>query len=332
LGFEREKIVLNRALSCRPLLLFFSFERKSLVMNKLEKALESITNGAEEVGIVSARLDLESVRCLMAECSTASAKVKKLKLVECGLDAEVVGVISSSLRSHSVVMLLNLGCNEIGPRGAQKLGETLCLNAVLVVLKVYCCFVGDEGACHLAAALRQNRTLEELCLGGNGITHVGAAALAIVLPFNKTLKHLQLSNNPVGDDGVEALAKAVPHSSLRELWLYNTRLREFGCAALVEMLKNGSRLRKLVTASARWPALEEGFHCNGWLLVGAPKQYLERNKAMQLQARKLAYTLLLIRKLRRTALSSFPKEVVREIAQLVYSSRGEISVWQANKQ
>jgi hypothetical protein len=53
---------------------------------------------------------------------------------------------------------------------------------------------------------------------------------------------------------------------------------------------------------------------------------------MHLRARKSVYTLLLIRKLRRTALSSFPKEVVRDIAQFVYSSRGEVSVWQTNKQ
>jgi hypothetical protein len=53
---------------------------------------------------------------------------------------------------------------------------------------------------------------------------------------------------------------------------------------------------------------------------------------MHLQARKSVHMLLLIRKLRRTVLSSFPKEVVREIAQFVYSSRGEISVWQTNKQ
>jgi hypothetical protein len=102
--------------------------------------------------------------------------------------------------------------------------------------------------------------------------------------------------------------------------------------ALVEMLKSGSRLRKLRTNNKHWPALEEGFRCNGWLLETAPEQYLKRNKAMHLKARKSVYTLLLIRKLRRTALSSFPKQVGREIAQFVYSSRGEVSVWQANKQ
>jgi hypothetical protein len=300
-------------------------------MSTLEQVLQSVANGAEEVGI-RFEPDLESVRRLMAACSAARSKVTKVVLAYCFLDAETVEVIASSLRSNSVLTELDVGYNRIGPRGAQALAEVLCVNLALKCLHLYDCNVGDEGAGHLAVVLQHNRTLRDLLLGRNGITYVGAAALAAVLPFNQTLKRLQFSNNPLGDDGVEALAKAVPRSGLRDLWLYNARFGEHGCAALVEMLKNGSHLQDLGTDLDHWPALEEGFRCNGWLLESAPEQYLERNKAMHLQARKSAYTLLLIRKLRRTALSSFPKEVVREIAQFVYSSRGEISVWQANKQ
>jgi hypothetical protein len=302
-------------------------------MSELEKALENIANGAEEVLVVSEQLDLESVRHLMAACSAATTNVKKLHLEDCGLDAEAANMIALSLRSNNVVTLLNLSCSQgIGPRGAQALCEMLCVNAAFNTLLLYECSVGDEGAGHLAVALRRNRTLVELQLGLNGITHVGAAGIAAVLSFNQTLKCLGFDFNPIGDDGVEALAKAVPVSVLLELDLCNASFGERGCAALVEMLKNGSRLRKLETKPSCWPALEEGFRFNGWLLEEAPKQYLVRNKAMHLQARKSVHTLLLICKLRRTALSSFPKEMVREIAQFVYSSRGEISVWQANEQ
>jgi predicted PhzF superfamily epimerase YddE/YHI9 len=206
------------------------------------------------------------------------------------------------------------------------------VNTSLKSLWLHGCDVRDEGAGHFAVALQQNRTLEELWIDNNGITHVGAVAVAAALPFNQTLKCLDLECNPLGDDGVEALAKAVPLSGSRELRMRQAKFGERGCAALVEMLKNGSRLRKLRIDSDHWRALGEGFRCNGWLLQDAPEQYLERNKAMHLRARKSVHTLLLIRKLRRTALSLFPKEVVREIAQFVYSSRGEISVWQANKQ
>jgi hypothetical protein len=275
---------------------------------------------------------LESVRRLMAACCAASSKVKNLAMLWCGLDAQAGGLIASSLRSNSVLTRLDLdGNEEIGPMGAQVLSEALCVNVALTLLYLYKCNVGDKGAGHLAVALRRNRTLEDLWLGENGITHVGAAAIAAALPFNQGLKSLELSNNPLGDDGVEALAKAVPCSRLRKL-LPGTQLGDRGCAALVEMLKNGSRLRELGTDSDLWPALEDGFRCNGWLLACAPKQYLDRNKAMHLRARKSVYALLLIRKLRRTTLSLFPKEVVREIAQFVYSSRGEVSVWQVNKQ
>jgi predicted PhzF superfamily epimerase YddE/YHI9 len=222
--------------------------------------------------------------------------------------------------------------DEIGQRGAKALAEMLCVNTALMILKLNGCKVGDEGAGHLAVALRQNRTLDGLVLDANSITHVGAAALAVALPFNRTLKYMFLSDNPLGNGGVEALAKAVPFSGLCTLSLYDTQFGDRGRAALVEMLKNGSRLQQLSTNSYHWPALEEGFRCNGWLLESAPEQYLERNKAMHLRARESVDTLLLIRKLRRTALSSLPKEVVREIAQFLYSSRGEVSVWQANKQ
>jgi hypothetical protein len=332
LVFEREK---SSSTGPRPAVLlccsFFFFKRKVLVMNKLEEALENIAHGAEEVA-VGFKLDLESVRRLMAACCTVSSKVMKLTLLCCRLDAQAAGVIASSLRSNSALTLLGLGGNkDIGPRGAQALGEMLSVNATLKVLRLYSCSIWDEGAGPLAAALRQNRTLEELSLGNNGITHVGAAAIAAALLFNQTLKRLELYNNPLGDDGVVALAKAVPRSGLRELWLLETEFGEQGCAALVAMLKDGSRLRKLLTGSVHWPALEEGFRCNGWLLESAPEQYLERNKAMHLLARKSVYMLLSIRKLRRTALSLFPKEVVREIAQFVYFTRGEVSVWQAHK-
>jgi hypothetical protein len=297
-------------------------------MSKLDKALENIANGADEVDVSYFKLDVESVRRLMAVCCAASSNVRKLDLWTCSLNSQAAEVIASCLRSNSVLTELNLGWNGmIGPEGAKTVAEILCVNAMLILLWLHGCNVGDEGAGSLAVALRRNRTLEELYLGNNGITHVGAAALAAALPFNQTLKRLDLNNNPLGDDGVEALAKTVTRSGLCQMWLQGTQFGERGCVALVEMLRNGSRLHVLGTVSDHWPALEEGFRCNGWLLREAPAQYRERNKAMHLQARKLVYTLLLIRKLRRTALSSFPKEVVREISQFVYSSRGEVDVW-----
>jgi hypothetical protein len=326
---RRKKIVLYRASSCRPSSLFFA-SREGLVMNLLESALEKIANGAEEINGRAIGLDLESVRRLMAACCSASSKVKKLDLAWCGLAAEAAEVIASSLRSNNALTVLSLTGNEIGLPVAHALGKLLCVNVMLRVLHLFRCSVGDEGAGHFAVALRQNRTLEQLWLGENGITHLGAVAFASALPFNQTLKRLTLDRNPLVD--VEALAKAVPFSGLHELWLTGTRFQERVCAALVEMLKNGSRMRLLRTDSDHWPALEEGFRCNGWLMEFAPQQYLERNKAMHLQARKSVYSLLLIRKLRRTALSLFPKEVVREVAQFVYSSRGEVSVWHVNEQ
>jgi hypothetical protein len=301
----------------------------------LQKALDAIAMGAEDVVVGSyfddVALDTGGICCLMAACSAPTSNARSLDFSFCCLNVEAVEAIVSCL-SNCTLTELSLGNKDIGPRCAQALGEMLCVNMFLKLLYLYGCNVGDEGAGHLAVALTRNRTLEVLRLGHNGITHVGAAALAAVLPFNQALKRLDLDLNPLGDDGVEALAKAVPRSGLCNMWLFGTDFGEHGCAALGEMLRNGSRLQELQTNSVLWPALEEGFRCNGWLLDGAPEQYLERNKAMHLQARKSVYTLLSIRKLRMTALSSFPKDVVREIAQFVYSSRGEISVWQENKQ
>jgi Ran GTPase-activating protein (RanGAP) involved in mRNA processing and transport len=327
LGFEREKIVLNRASPAVLLRCLFSVSReRAFVMNKVERTLKSIANGAEEARF-RFDLDLESVLRLMAACSAASSLLKKLEVWSCGLDAEATELIASSLRSNIVLAWLDfLGNKDIGPRGAQALAEMLCVNAALKVLNLNRCGILDEGAGHLAVALRHNRTLEQLFFDSNGVTHFGASDIAAALPFNQTLKRLSLNHNPLGGHGVEALAKAVRHSGLHELWLTRTKVGERGCAALVEMLKNGSRLQELRTHSDHWPALEEGFRCNGWLLKELPKQFIERNKAMHKQAKKSVYTLLLIRKLRRTALSSFPKEVVRDIAAGIYSNRGEVSV------
>jgi NLR family CARD domain-containing protein 3 len=155
-------------------------------------------------------------------------------------------VIALSLRSNSVLTWLDLDCNNehIGPRGALALGEMLFVNAALKTLFLDSCAVGDEGAGHLAVALRRNRALETLVLSGNGITHVGASTLAASLPFNQTLKWVKLGKNPLDDDGVVALAKAVPLSGLRGVVLRDTKLGHLGCAALVEMLKSGSRLQE----------------------------------------------------------------------------------------
>jgi hypothetical protein len=292
-------------------------------MNPIEKALEGMVNGAEEVDIRYFRLDVDGVRQLMAACCAESSKVTKLNLCCCVLNAEAVEVIASSLRSHSVLTVLYLGGNkDVGPRGAQAIGEILCARLSLKLLYLYECSIGDEGAGYLATALRRNTTLVELSLSNNGIGRVGAAALAAALPFNQTLTLLYLFNNPFGDDGVEVLAKAVPRCGLRVLWLQTTQIGERGCAALVEMLKN-TRLSQLRIEDDHWLALDEGFRYSGWLLGWAPAPYIKRNEATHDRARKSVHTLLLIRNLLDTALSSFPKEVVREIAQFLYSTRGE---------
>jgi hypothetical protein len=321
LGLKREKIGPQQGLVLPSFFAFRCFKRKVLAMNKFEQALVNIANGAKEVRF-SSFLDSESVHCLMAACSAASSKVKILHLASCDLDVQAVETIASSLRSNSIAALY-LGYNLVCPFGAKALSEMLMVNVTLKTLFLHNSCIMDAGAVHLAVALQQNRSLEELHLGRSGIGHDGAGSIAGALISNPKLKQLDLSHNPLDDGGIVALSKAVPRSGLCKLVLNDMRLQERGCVALVKMLKNGSRLRELRVEGDHWPALEEGFRCNGWLLGYAPKKYVERNKAMHVQARKSVYTLLLIRKLRRTALSSFPKEMVREIAQFVYSTRGE---------
>ncbi len=81
----------------------------------------------------------------------------------------------------------------------------------------------------------------------------------------------------------------------------------------------------------RHAEIREGAEHNGWLRecnVEGVEPFIERNRAMHERAARSARTVQLIRGRRRgTTLNRFPVELMTVVAQLVWSTRGEIEVW-----
>lgn len=301
--------------------------------SELQKALNDIVSSLKkEVKVKYESVSLDGARALAAALS-GSARVTTLCLRGCNLGAQQVQAVAQVLWSNTVLTELELWDNEdVSHDGAQAVADMLKVNATLKTLWMYACGIGDVGASHLAGALRVNETLTELDVADNGITQMGASELAAALRVKKTLRKLSLNDNPLGDDGVKAVAVAVPQSGLKMLQIRDCHMAYRGATALCEMLKSGARLRELWVdelESASAP-LEDGFRSSGWLtlcLHSAALQYIHRNDAMHQRARDLVVLLLVIRKRRRTLLSLLPKEVVREIAEMIYSTRGELEIW-----
>ena len=70
--------------------------------------------------------------------------------------------IAEALKTNSILQELNLGCNKIGPEGAQAIAEALKTNSSLQYLVLMFNKIGSEGVQALAEALKKNKTLHKL--------------------------------------------------------------------------------------------------------------------------------------------------------------------------
>ncbi|PKA47868.1 RAN GTPase-activating protein 1 [Apostasia shenzhenica] len=168
------------------------------------------------------------------------------------------------------ITLLDLGNNDIGPKGAFHVAEYIKKTKSLLWLNLYMNDIGDEGAERIADALKQNRTistidllelgynpigpdgakalcevmkfhgkLETLKLGWCQIGAKGAEHIADALKYNTTLSTLDLRANGLGDDGAVCLARSlkIVNEALTSLDLGFNEIRDTGAFALAQALK-----------------------------------------------------------------------------------------------
>lgn len=118
--------------------------------------------------------------------------------------------------TEAPIKTVDLSGNDIGPSGAEALGDWLASDAKCTDLNLYSNDMGDKGAGSIAAALKQNKTLDSLDIGGNNIRAPGMKELSASLKENNTLTTLELPYNPFGPEGAKARGAArrgrTPHA------------------------------------------------------------------------------------------------------------------------
>ncbi|KAL1250539.1 hypothetical protein QQF64_018335, partial [Cirrhinus molitorella] len=163
------------------------------------------------------------ISALRSNPSHPHCKLEKLQLNYCSIKEEGCAALISALRSNpSHLRELDLSGNEPGDSGVNQLCALLedphCKLEKLWL--IYCC-IEEKGCAALISALRSNPS---------------------------HLRELNLSANKPGDSGVNQLCALLedPHCKLETLRLYNCRIEEEGCAALISALRsNPSHLREL---------------------------------------------------------------------------------------
>ncbi|KAK2907311.1 hypothetical protein Q8A67_006296 [Cirrhinus molitorella] len=163
-----------------------------------------------------------SEECLLRLLPVIKAS-RKVKLWDCSIEEEGCAALISALRSNpSHLRELNLSDNKPGDSGVNLLCALLeDPHCKLEKLWLYNCSIEEEGCAALISALRSNPS---------------------------HLRELDLSWNKPGDSGVNLLCALLedPHCKLEKLRLYNCRIEEEGCAALISALRsNPSHLREL---------------------------------------------------------------------------------------
>jgi Ran GTPase-activating protein (RanGAP) involved in mRNA processing and transport len=202
----------------------------------------------------------------------------KLWLHSCSVDDEGAAVLADALKSNATLSRLDLGMNLIGDEGALSLLNALVecnvtvmelnLNGNNIPEPTLVCltrivFANQAGIRHLppftssleAENEESNQTEsdpvsrqgpryihdeETLNLSSQGIN---ALQLANELANNTTLKHLYLFDSRIPDDGCAAIARTLAtNKSLTDLSLYFNRLGDGGMEALGESLKENDSL------------------------------------------------------------------------------------------
>jgi hypothetical protein len=174
---------------------------------------------------------------------TGSFLVKRLDLVDCGINGRAVGTLSTLLKQCPELAYLDLSHNDMGPEGKERLADGLRSCTSLYALLLTSNSIGRVGTLHLATVIPELVELGALDLGHNNISGADMDMFAPMLFFSSKIRYLKLDNNLIGDN-LEELSHALAFTNCRYLDIsYNN----VGMSGLIHLVPFMMHL-KLVTA------------------------------------------------------------------------------------
>lgn len=134
--------------------------------------------------------------------------VRRLDLVDCGMNGPVAITLSGILAQCPDLAYLDLSHNDMGHEGMQHLCDGLSLCTSLKIVLLTSNSIGDIGTLHLATVIPHLDQLAAIDLGHNNISGDAMDMFAPMLVLCPKMRYIKLDNNLIGDN-LEQLARSI---------------------------------------------------------------------------------------------------------------------------
>lgn len=216
----------------------------------------------------------QTVQSILVLFMSSNLRFFQIDLSQRGLQPTDARLVKMALLQNAHVLVLKLGYNNLGDRGATILADGIAKHPALESLDLGFNDVGDEGCQALATAIGPN--VHTLYLAGNLIGQDGAFALGDLVRRTGALKKLYVTGNKLSGEGVASITDAMldiesdscnPEEEKKiasyaeeracssqsncttrgteELFIGGTNMGKTGCHAVGRLLANSSYLRVL---------------------------------------------------------------------------------------
>jgi Ran GTPase-activating protein (RanGAP) involved in mRNA processing and transport len=114
--------------------------------------------------------------------------------------------INQSLSFNKLIKILDLGINNLGPKGAQYVARMIRGYRFLEEISLMSNMIGDEGALAISQVLINSaENITKLNVADNKLSDVGLAYINSFIGINTSLEDLDLSHNSITDIGFKSL-------------------------------------------------------------------------------------------------------------------------------
>ena len=158
--------------------------------------------------------------------------------------------LKSILINNTFIERLLLSDNYLNDDGVKCIAQALCKHSKLKLLDMRNNNITEEAAEALVSVISSNNGLEELYLGNNQL-QVGVITIATALKNISSLKLLDLQNNGINEKGAnEILAVIAANNSVERLWLNDNNL-ESSISVIARAFYHNSSLKELYIKNTR---------------------------------------------------------------------------------